>query len=238
MAVYKIFPEKDATVYSAYPNTNTGLDQILEIQNTTSSLNENAQVSRILLQFPLSTIQNVITNYVGNPSGYEAYLRLFIANATSLPDNYTLYVNPISQSWESGTGRFLYNPADENGVTWTQRNNSNNWPSASFAADTTASFLAGNPGGCSWYTLFEDSASFIINDNKDIDAEVTDIVGNFNNLNIPNNGFTPPPQCMPEEFKMEDTIEAYKNFYINDKIKIKKLTYNKLNNKPEWISTL
>jgi hypothetical protein len=189
MAVYKIFPEKDATVYSAYPNTNTGLDQILEIQNTTSSLNDNAQVSRILLQFPLSTIQDVITNYVGSPSGYEAYLRLFVANATSLPDNYTLYINPISQSWESGTGRFLYNPADENGVTWAQRNNSNKWPSASFAVSTTSSFLAGNPGGAAWYTLFQNYAPFAINDNKDVDVEVTDIVGNFNNLNIPNNGF-------------------------------------------------
>lgn len=59
-----------------------------------------------------------------------------------------------------------------------------------------------------------------------------------NKPQISDNGFTPPPQCMPEEFKMEDTIEAYKNFYINDKIKIKKLTYNKLNNKPEWINIL
>lgn len=59
-----------------------------------------------------------------------------------------------------------------------------------------------------------------------------------NKPNVPNNSFTPPPQCMPDEFKMEDTIEAYKNFYINYKIKIKKLTYNKLNNKPEWIRIL
>ena len=59
-----------------------------------------------------------------------------------------------------------------------------------------------------------------------------------NKPQIPDNGFTPPPQCMPEEFRMVDTIEAYKNFYINDKIKIKKLTYNKLNNKPEWINIL
>lgn len=56
----------------------------------------------------------------------------------------------------------------------------------------------------------------------------------INEPNIPNNGFTDPPQCMPDEFKMENTIEAYKNFYINDKIKIKKLDWKKLNNKPEW----
>ena len=30
MAVYKIFPEKDATLYEQYPSMNTGLDQILE----------------------------------------------------------------------------------------------------------------------------------------------------------------------------------------------------------------
>ena len=56
-----------------------------------------------------------------------------------------------------------------------------------------------------------------------------------NEPNIPDNGFTPPPQCMPDEYKNNDTIEAYKTFYIEDKIKIKKLNYNKLNNTPEWI---
>jgi hypothetical protein len=52
---------------------------------------------------------------------------------------------------------------------------------------------------------------------------------------IPTTPFTPPPQCMPEEYKMDNTIEAYRNFYIKDKIGIKKLNYNKLNNTPEWI---
>ena len=56
-----------------------------------------------------------------------------------------------------------------------------------------------------------------------------------NEPNLPDNGFTPPPQCMPEEFKQENTIEAYKRFYIEDKIAVKKLNWNKLNNKPKWI---
>ena len=30
MAVYKIFPTQDATLYSAYPNMNTGIDEIIE----------------------------------------------------------------------------------------------------------------------------------------------------------------------------------------------------------------
>ena len=55
-----------------------------------------------------------------------------------------------------------------------------------------------------------------------------------NEPNILDNGFNKPPQCMPDQYKLEDTIEAYKNFYINDKIAIKKLDWKKLNNRPEW----
>lgn len=59
---------------------------------------------------------------------------------------------------------------------------------------------------------------------------------NRNALNglISTNSFIPPPQCMPEEYKKQDTLEAYRNFYILDKIGVKKLNYNKLNNQPEW----
>jgi hypothetical protein len=56
-----------------------------------------------------------------------------------------------------------------------------------------------------------------------------------NEPNIPDAGFTPPPQCMPDEYKKNDTVEGYKTYYIEDKIKIKQLTYNKLNNTPKWI---
>jgi hypothetical protein len=57
----------------------------------------------------------------------------------------------------------------------------------------------------------------------------------LNEPSIPDIGFAPPPQCMPEEYKNIDTIEAYRTYYIQDKIKIKQLNWNKLNNKPEWI---
>ena len=30
MAVYKIFPEKDATIYSLFPNMNTGMEEMIE----------------------------------------------------------------------------------------------------------------------------------------------------------------------------------------------------------------
>ena len=33
MAIYKIFPHKDSTLYSLYPNSNFGLDAISEVSN-------------------------------------------------------------------------------------------------------------------------------------------------------------------------------------------------------------
>lgn len=58
-----------------------------------------------------------------------------------------------------------------------------------------------------------------------------------NEPNVPNNGFTPPPQCMPEEYKHEDTITAYKTFYAKDKVNVKRLSWKKLNNQPDWVNS-
>jgi hypothetical protein len=56
-----------------------------------------------------------------------------------------------------------------------------------------------------------------------------------NEPDVPNLGFQEPPLCMPDQYKLPNVIEAYRKFYIEDKIGIKKLNYNKLNNTPEWI---
>jgi hypothetical protein len=55
-----------------------------------------------------------------------------------------------------------------------------------------------------------------------------------NEPNIPDNGFTPPPQCMPDVYKNSDAIKAYRKFYILDKVGVKELKWSKLNNAPEW----
>ena len=35
--------------------------------------------------------------------------------------------------------------------------------------------------------------------------------------NIPEGVFTQPPQCMPDEYKTKNSIQAYQNFYIGEK---------------------
>ena len=204
MAVYKIFPEKDTTIYSEFPDLNTGLDSILEIKNSNSTLNSGAQVSRALIQFPSDKMLEVsalifntnTTPIVGpvppsTPTGmYSASLKLFIAEAYNLPDNYALYCYATSQSWQAGTGRYLYDPPYTQDCTWYNRNNSDAWITSSFFTNTTASFNFNTPGGGVWWTTYVESQSFVINTTKDTNINVTNIVETFNTPGfLENNGF-------------------------------------------------
>ena len=49
--------------------------------------------------------------------------------------------------------------------------------------------------------------------------------------NIPNTAFTPPPQAMPDHYKKEDTIEAYRTYYRLGK---NHLANWKKRNPPAW----
>jgi hypothetical protein len=201
MAVYKIFPEKDTTIYSEFPDVNTGLDAILEVKNINSVLSNNPQVARTLLQFPtdkMIDVSNLIINtstLTGTiPSSstglYSASLKLFIADATNLPDDYTLYCYAASQSWQAGTGRYLYDPPYTQDCTWYNRNTGTEWITSSFALNTTASFLPATPGGSTWWTTYLGSQSFVINTTKDTNINVTNIVEAFTTASLlENNGF-------------------------------------------------
>jgi hypothetical protein len=48
---------------------------------------------------------------------------------------------------------------------------------------------------------------------------------------IPRTGFTDPPQCMPDEYKHEDVVLAYRNYYIHGK---KDLAQWSFHGKPDW----
>ena len=49
--------------------------------------------------------------------------------------------------------------------------------------------------------------------------------------NIPKGDFTPPPQCMPDEYRDEDTVEAYRKYYIGEKAGFAKWKAREV---PEW----
>ena len=191
MAIYKIFPEKSATIYSFYPTLNTGLDEILEI-STFESINSTDEVSRVLIKFPTNQISESLAKATGK--AFDVYLKLYLANASSIPLNYMLFAHPIATDWNKGTGRLGNSPITTDGAGWQYKdqNSGSAWFSGSFTSGTTGSYASGsNVGGGLWYTSsnYQSTQSFTNLTSKDIELKVTNAVSaSYTNV-ISNHGF-------------------------------------------------
>ena len=195
MAIYKLFPSQDATLYSSYPTMNTGLDAILEASNKIN-LDGLPTVARYLIQFDNTEIIDVINNKISGNS-YDIYFKNFIAEAQGINQNTTLELRTVAQSWNNGTGYALDSPIVEDGSSWAYASylGSNPWlPSGS----TTGGYYTGSfnstystQGGGNWFTSsnYLVTASFGLRSTKDIELGVKTIVNAWSSSAIINNGF-------------------------------------------------
>ena len=201
MAVLKIFPEKDATLYSLYPDMNTGLDEILEASLTTLAYSDpSPQASRFLIQFAnedLTSAINLIPQAKYQAGNWNATLQCFIANAEGLNVDTTLKCFPVAKSWGMGTGHYLDIPTVTNGTSWiwADYSGSTQWI-ASIPAGATASYTSSvNAGGGIWYTgsQYSSSVTFTYRSDKDINLNVTNTVRAWTTSSapaqLPNYGF-------------------------------------------------
>lgn len=202
MAVYKIFASADATLYSAYPEQNTGLDEILEVgcknaQIPTTVLQTNSadDIRRSVILFSdldLQTAYNLVSG-----SNWSSNLRLYFANAENLTTTYNLEVRQVSQSWSMGTGKFLDSPEIKNGVSWRNNTQTTAWTSPTDYFNTI--------GGGNWINNINVTQSFDYKSNKDLNVNVTDISKNWLENGNHNNGFM---------VKLSSSIEENTGSYI------------------------
>ena len=128
MAVYKIFPTADATIYSRFPVKNTGLDEVLEVsaKNNSTLVDysvdidpagpiSNDDLRRALVLFSDEDI-NTIKSY--RTGSWKAGFKLYLANAENLSTTYSLEIRQVSSSWQMGTGKYNDFPDTVNGVSW------------------------------------------------------------------------------------------------------------------------
>ena len=190
MAVYKIFPEKSATLYSYYPTLNSGLDEILEL-STFYSIDSTNEVSRPIIKFPSSEISDVFTNKIGTAS-FDCYLKLYLANASSIPLNYTIFAHPLAADWNMGTGRASNLPITTDGASWkyTDQLSGSVW-FTTFPSGQTGSYTGSNAGGGLWYTAsaYVATQSFTFTSTGDIELKVTNAVSASYKSVISNYGF-------------------------------------------------
>tara|TARA_R110000868_G_scaffold185958_2_gene428098 strand:- start:1265 stop:2392 length:1128 start_codon:yes stop_codon:yes gene_type:complete len=198
MAVYKLFPTADATIYSGYPTMNTGLDEILDASSnykvTQLQVEGNyPQASRFLIKFDQSEIQNIFSSLIEVKS-WQANLRCFVANVTGINNTTTLNINALAEDWAMGTGKFLDSPENSTGASWIFKSysGSNAWTTSGYVAGTTGSYnLTLNPnsaGGGVWYTGSQASQSFTYYSDLDIDTNITSIVTRWSSSAFSNYG--------------------------------------------------
>ncbi len=120
MAILRYTASADNTITNAYEanlvNRGTGSNmgyadslEVFSIYGQESGSNGQSQeLSRILIQFPVSSISADRTAGTIPASGSVSfYLKMFNAeHPFTLPQDFNLIVAPISQSWNEGTGRF------------------------------------------------------------------------------------------------------------------------------------
>jgi len=196
MAVYRIFPQQDAFIFSEASSSNAGLDEILEIGGYTDISGEG-ETSRILIQFSSTEIADVVSNKIGS-NNYSASLGLYLADAYQIPVNTTVFAYPVysTTGWDNGSGKYGDVPVNSTGVSWAAQKygGSTPWPTSGLPAGVTYYTEGSKPGGGAWYTVsgsvnLEFTQSNPINSTYDIYMNVTNAVKAWNNGDIANNGF-------------------------------------------------
>jgi hypothetical protein len=232
MAIYKIFPSKDTTLYSYYPDMNTGIDSIIEVGNLNVNYDPIPQVFRFLVQFDQSEIEDIINNKIGN-TNFSSTLKCYIAKAQGIIGETNLEIFPLSTPWNNGSGTYLDSPFTTNGASWRWSNyeGGERWKTEDFPPFTTASWGFNFIGGGTWFTGSTDPhhpnlspiQTFDTRTLKDIKVDVSDIVkvwySSSNSIggytNIDNNGFIIKWEDAIE-FSTADSVQPILQFYSVD----------------------
>ena len=189
-----IFPTADSWISSgsstidgtSFKDQNFGRDQILEVKKFFYNNSFDHQ-TRALINFEGTEFTNVSKSIVDDKiTSPKFYLKLYEAEGNSeLSEEYKLHVQPISQSWTEGTGKFGDNPKNTNGASWENKSNfiGSTEVTWSTATGTSNYGVSVNPGNVS------SSVQSFSNESPDVNVEVTDMVkawlsGSINNYGM------------------------------------------------------
>jgi hypothetical protein len=199
MAVYKLFPYKDSTIYSLYPTMNSGIDAISEISSLLN-INGTPDIARFLTQFDNNEILDVLNNKINGVS-WDVNFKSYVATAQGISAAYTAEIWPIAQEWNNGTGHYLDSPQVEDGVSWlfSSYSGSNPWSISGNIGEElyTSSYNSSytTQGGGNWFysgsevDSYKVTQSFDLRSIKDLDVSVKTIVSKWYSGSLPNYGF-------------------------------------------------
>ena len=176
-----IFPTQDTWISSgsnkitgeSFTDQNFGRDQILEVKkefyNNSFNFNTRALVNFSGTEFTELSKSiadgTILSPQTGSVVGSRFYLRLYEAEGNAeLTEEYKLAIQPISESWTEGTGKFGDNPKNTNGCSFNNRKN-----------PIGGNSLTWSNAGTSVLSVSQSEQTFT-NQSPDTEVEVTNMV--------------------------------------------------------------
>lgn len=183
MSIKRYIATKDSTITNIYNDglkvratkSNMGASDSLEIFSLYGRASEEeSESARVLVYFPMDQIEADRANSkIGASGSCQFVLKLSnVAHRESVPQQFTLTVNPLSSSWSEGIGLDMESYKDEGAVNWISSSVGNRWI---------------NPGG-DYYSTPE-VEQYFAEGTEDLEVDVTDIVEQWVSGTIPNHGF-------------------------------------------------
>ena len=181
-----IFPTKDTWISSgsstitgeSFKDQNFGRDQILEVKKEFYNSSFDYP-TRALVQFSGDEFTELSKSVADGTIASDAkyYLRLYEAEGNAeLSTNYKLAVQPLSEAWVEGTGKFSDNPKNINGCSWENRR----YPRGGSATAWTSA------GGT--ITTVSHSVQTFSEQSPDVNVEITNMMNMWLKGQITNNG--------------------------------------------------
>ena len=177
MAIKRYVANANNTIRNAYESdlstrgtgSNTGKSDIVETFSIYGrQASSSVELSRILMKFPVGSITTDRTNGVIPASGsVNFFLRLYNApHSRTVPEDYTLVVEPISEDWEEGVGLDLTTYKDltygNTGSNWIMRTSKDlaEITKVVFSSDTLADY--GAAAGANYIKMYNTATRYNI----------------------------------------------------------------------------
>jgi hypothetical protein len=192
MPLKKYYAEKDATITNKVADdgltfgshANMGASDTLEVFSIYTGQNESlSPKSRILIQFPIEKITEDLNTKKIPLTGVRFFLKLYnVEHTYTLPKDFILQVNPISEAWDEGYGLDIDGYTDQGwssqptgyGCTWEYRVSGSEW-------DQRGGSVANIPNT----EYFSDAFKI---GTEDLEVEITNLVHIWHSGTMPNNG--------------------------------------------------
>jgi hypothetical protein len=182
-----IFPNQDTWISSGsnkitgetFTDQNFGRDQILEVKKEFFNNSFDHQ-TRALVQFSGDEFTELSKSVADGTIASDAkyFLRLYEAEGNAeMTEEYTLAIQPISESWTEGTGKFGDNPKNTNGCSFENRSN-----------PIGGNALTWSNAGVTITTIGSSSVQSFSNQSPDVNVDVTDMMNMWLSNSIENYG--------------------------------------------------